>query len=138
MVYDLKRQFRMIEKLREYSADLKSMRAATLQEYKQSRPGKYAVERLIFLIIQNILDLLEHNLTGRFKAVSDTNEEIIENAFSRGIISNELFCELKGMGGFRNILAHEYLELNDEIVFEIFVKLPGIAERFIREMEKSG
>ena len=81
MVHDSMREARMLENLREYSNDLKQLPAASLPDCKKTRPVKYAPERIIFLIIQNILNILEHYLSTQFKIVNDTNEDIIDVTF---------------------------------------------------------
>ena len=74
--------------------------------------------RLLFLIAETILDFLEHILASKFDVISESYEDIIKNAMKYEIITENLYKDLKGLGSFRNILAHEYLELNDEQVYQ--------------------
>jgi uncharacterized protein YutE (UPF0331/DUF86 family) len=42
--------------------------------------------------------------------------------------------EVGGLGGFRNLLVHAYLDLDPERVWEILQRAPDRFERFGREM----
>jgi len=53
-------------------------------------------------------------LASKFDVISESYEDIIKNAMKYEIITENLYKDLKGLGSFRNILAYEYLELNDE------------------------
>jgi uncharacterized protein YutE (UPF0331/DUF86 family) len=101
-------------KLKEYRKDLIDLEELSFEDYIKNKWLRYSVERLLFLIAESILDILDHILASKFQVISDSYEDIIRNAYSKGIIDKELFEMLKGLGAFRNVLAHEYLELSHE------------------------
>ncbi|WP_455382960.1 type VII toxin-antitoxin system HepT family RNase toxin [Salinispira pacifica] len=86
-------------------------------EYRADRVRKFAVERLLFLAAERIIDLLDHYLSARFDVVSDNYEAVIQNAGARGVIPAGLYEELRSLDGFRNVLAHEYLLVRDDEVY---------------------
>ena len=135
VVYNKTTAIRMLEKLKEYNRDLEVFVDISLSEYKINRISKYAIERIVFLITENVLDILEHYLSGKYKILSDTYEEIIENSFSNKVISQDLYNSLKGIGKFRNVLAHEYLELDDELIFNGFKRITSFLPEFVSEVE---
>jgi len=135
VVYRKESLVKRIEKLKEYGHDLSSYSILTFEEYASDRKTKYAIERLLFLIAENILDFLDHLLSARSGVVSEGYENILENAFERGLLDRELYVGLKGLGGFRNVLAHEYLKLNDEEVFRNFVKMKNLLPTVIFHLE---
>lgn len=136
MVYKKESLLKRIEKLREYRYDLKEMEDATFEQYVKDKKVKYSIERLLFIISENILDFLDHILSSRFELVSDSYEDIIENAYKKDVLSDALYTKLKGLGGFRNVLAHEYLYLSDEEVFRNFKKILQIIDEVIDTFEK--
>jgi len=91
--------------------------------------------RLLFLIAETILDFLEHILASKFDVISESYEDIIKNAMKYEIITENLYKDLKGLGSFRNILAHEYLELNDEQVYQNMKKMIKISDRVLKELK---
>ena len=94
------------------------------------------MERLLFLVAGTVLDMLDHVLSARHEVVSDSYEEIVTNAAHRhGLISSDLHGSLQGLGGFRNVLAHEYVSLADATVHEHLVKMNGVFRALTRELE---
>ncbi len=108
MFYRKESLIKRIEKLKEYRNDISELKSFTFEEYLKDKKTKYSTERLLFLICENILDFFDHLLSSRFEVVSDSYEEIITNAYKKGLIDRAMYEKLKGLGGFRNVLAHEY------------------------------
>lgn len=135
MVYKRESLLKRLEKLKEYRYDLKEIGDIFFEQYIKDKKTKYSIERLLFLITENILDFLDHILSARFEILSDSYEDIIENAYKKGLIEDTLYTKLKGLGGFRNILAHEYLNLSDDEVFRNFKKMLNIIDDVINSFE---
>ena len=129
MVFKESTLLRKWEKLNEYFNDIYTYKDLSLSEYLKQKNTKYAIERLLFLIAETILDFLEHILASKFDVISESYEDIIKNAMKYEIITENLYKDLKGLGSFRNILAHEYLELNDEHVYQNIKKMIKISDR---------
>ncbi|MGB9715888.1 MAG: type VII toxin-antitoxin system HepT family RNase toxin [Thermodesulfovibrionales bacterium] len=135
LVYRKESFLKRIEKLREYRHDLKQMSGISFEEYIKDRKIKYSIERLLFLISENILDFFDHILSSQFEIISESYEDIIDNAYKKDLINASLYSNLKGLGGFRNILAHEYLDISDEEVFRNFRKTLGMIDNLIEAFE---
>lgn len=135
MVYRPESLLERLELLRQYGADLSQWRGLSLDDYLQSRTTRYAVERLLFLIAGAVLDILDHVLSARHDVVSDTYEEILTNSHRHALISSDLYDALRGLGGFRNVLAHEYVGLADATVHEHLVKMNRTFGPLMRELE---
>lgn len=119
----------------------------TLEEYKVNLEKKAICERYTEKIIQAIVDLaflsaiyLKIQIPPE---ISDT--EIFEILASKDIISKELSEKLKEAKGMRNIIYHEYGEINDEIVFEaisdeleadVIEFIKSIKDKINKELEK--
>ena len=52
------------------------------------------------------------------------------------MISEDLYRRLRGAGGFRNILVHEYVEIDLNEVAEVLRKAPDVFRSFKREISK--
>lgn len=135
MVYRPRALAERLELLRQYGADLLQWQGLSLDGYLASRTTHYAVERVLFLIAETILDMLDHVLSARHEVVSHSYEETLLNAHRHGLISSSLYGSLRGLGGFRNILAHQYLGLSDATVYEHLVKMNGMFGAITRELE---
>jgi len=135
LVYSRESLVKRIEKLKEYRHDLREMKDITLEYYLKDKKTKYSIERLLFLISENILDFLDHMLSAQFEIISESYEDILENAYKKSLLNDPLYSKMKGLGGFRNILAHEYMRLSDEEVFRNFRKMLGMIDEIIQSLE---
>lgn len=135
MVYRKESLLKWIEKLKGYFRDLQDIESSSLEKYVKAIKDKYAAERLLFLICKTILDSLDHILASRFGIVSDSYEDIIENAYKRKIIKGSIYKHLKGLGGFRNVLAHEYLDLSDDEIYKNLKKMMRVESEVIAAFE---
>ncbi len=95
---------------------------------------RLSVERASALTAEIIIDILSHILTSEHNLFPETYEEAIELSSTQKIITDALYKELKGLGGYRNILIHEYLDLDYEEVYKNFKKLIDAIPHFQREI----
>ncbi len=134
MVYRKESVVKRIEKLREYNSDILPLSRMTIDEFKSSKNEKYAAERILFLIAECVIDVLDHYLSAKHGVVSEGYEDIIDNAVAREVITRELYENIRGLGGFRNVLAHGYLKIDPAETHANMVKmvsvLDGVIERF--------
>ncbi len=93
-----------------------------------------AVERASALAAEIIIDILSHLLTSDHNIFPETYEDAIELSSSQKIITEALYKELKGLGGYRNILIHEYIGLDYGEVYKNFKKLVDVIPVFQREI----
>jgi uncharacterized protein YutE (UPF0331/DUF86 family) len=136
MVYHPESIQRRLEKLAQYERDLTDLLPTNFESYLSDQRSKYAIERLLLLISETILDILDHTLAAKHNVVSDNYEEILEHAAARGLLSSNLYAELKGIGGFRDVLAHEYLALRDEQVHAHALKIRDLLPSIRNELER--
>jgi len=95
---------------------------------------RLSVERASALAAEIIIDILSHILTSGHNLFPETYEKAIELSSTQKIITDALYKELKGLGGYRNILIHEYLDLDYEEVYKNFKKLIDAIPHFQREI----
>ena len=111
MVYRPESLVRRVEKLREYARDLDDLAVPDFGAYEGNKTNRYAVERLLVLVAEVVIDVLDHLLSARHSVISDGYEEVLANARANALISEELYGRLKGLGGLRNALTHRYLTM---------------------------
>lgn len=109
-----------IAEIEEFLEFLTARIPENLEEYKTNLEKKAICERYIEKIIEAIVDLaflIAKHLNIAIPAqTSDT--EIFDIVAENNIISQELSKKLQDAKGMRNIIAHEYGKVDDEIVFE--------------------
>ncbi|WP_416669150.1 type VII toxin-antitoxin system HepT family RNase toxin [Egbenema bharatensis] len=105
---------------------LKSLEFLTLEEYLQDELRQRAIERLLEVIIQAALEINKTLLKRVAGITPSTPSGAFENFESfiligeHGFISQNLAKQLAPSGSLRNILAHEYDNLDPTRVYESF------------------
>lgn len=135
MVYRPDSVAKRLEKLRQYQRDLAQWRDLSLDEYLADRTTRYAVERLLHLMAESVLDILDHLLSAKREIVSDTYEDVLSNAHHGGFLTEERYRELRGLGGFRNVLAHEYAGLDDATVYRQMGKMNQVLPKLLADFD---
>jgi uncharacterized protein YutE (UPF0331/DUF86 family) len=93
-----------------------------------------AVERASALAAEIIIDILSHLLASEQNCFPETYEETIELSSQKALVSDDLYKKIKGLGGYRNILVHEYLGLDYDEVHKHFRKLISSIPQFQKEI----
>jgi uncharacterized protein YutE (UPF0331/DUF86 family) len=97
---------------------------------------RWIIERRILAGISIILDIGNHILASQYRIYPDTYEDVLKEMFSKGIISQEIYTKIKGMGSFRNILAHEYIKIDPKKVYQNYKKFLEIIPEISKELLK--
>lgn len=110
-------------KMEEYISELEEYKPQIYQEYKNNQLKKYAVERLIQLIIDLALDV--NNIL-----IKDSDHYPAQDYFSSflelvdlGILPEKFAKDIAPSTGIRNRLVHEYEKVDDRLVFQNLDKL---------------
>lgn len=113
----------IIEKhIQTYISDLENLKKhknVTLEEINSNKDLLWILERGIYLLIQNLFDMLAHIISADFNERWDYYSDIAEILKIKNIISEEDKIMLNNMVGFRNRLSHEYLSLEVNVITDI-------------------
>ena len=117
-------------RLEEVVSGLEALGDAAAAGAADDRRQRWAVERGLQVGAEVVLDVGNHILSAHFGESAQDYEDIIARLGARGVIASSLREELKGLGGFRNILVHGYLQLDPIRVAEALQAAPGRFSRF--------
>jgi len=114
---------RIIEKLneiREFISQLYEFIPSdiNLESYKGDLKTKAICERYLEKIIEAVEDLAFLIINYKKLKYPESEKEVFDILKQANIISEDLCEKLKDCKGMRNIIAHEYGKIDDEIVFE--------------------
>lgn len=131
-----------LSKLREVVRELRGLKKAERETFLQSRRDRWAAERGLQLAAEAVFDVGSHLLVSHFNATPSDYESIIRQLAELGAIDDTLRSRLEGLGGFRNILVHDYLEIDAARVWEYlqdhlddFVDYASQVEEFVDSIE---
>ncbi|MGK9477375.1 type VII toxin-antitoxin system HepT family RNase toxin [Melioribacter sp. OK-6-Me] len=99
--------------------NLKKHRNVTVDELKKDKDLLWILERGIYLLIQNLFDMLSHIISADFNEKWDYYTDISELLYNHNIISEDDKILLNKMAGYRNRLSHEYMSLDLNILTDI-------------------
>ncbi len=112
-------------------------REIEIEEYKQDLETKAICERYLEKIIEAVEDLAFLVVNYRGLKYPEYEKEIFDILSENKIISQSLAKKLKEAKGMRNIIAHQYGKIDDEIVFEaITEQLEKDVSEFLSMIEK--
>jgi len=121
---------RKISELETYQKQIREFSDITLQNYKEDWKTQRVVERTLQMMIETCADIANHIISDAGMRVptgySDTFKVLFENNF----IDRELFPIMEKMAKFRNIIIHQYEEVDAEIVIAILKKHLPDFERY--------
>ncbi|MBI5739574.1 MAG: DUF86 domain-containing protein [Nitrospirae bacterium] len=96
-----------------YLNDLMPYRKITFKDFMQKH---YEIERILELLVMTSSDIVFHLITAKGEPAPASYRAAFLRAGEMGLISRSLSKKLALSAGLRNILAHEYEEVDYSIV----------------------
>ena len=126
-----------INEINIFLEDLKSIAPSTLEEYKSSIEKKAACERYVEKIVEAITDLAFLIIKYKKLKLPEDDIDAFNILLENKIIEKDLASRLKNAKGMRNIISHQYGNVDDRIVFEsVSEELDADAKKFVSVIQK--
>lgn len=113
---------RKLSAIDEYLQQIGEFSGVSVDEYKSDWKSQRIVERTLQMLIETCADIANHIISDRNMRIptsySDTFRVLLEN----NAINENLFAVMEKMAKFRNIVVHQYEEVDAEIVIMILRK----------------
>lgn len=100
-----------------YLGKLRAFRDADETEFVREPALHDLAERYLHLAVEACLDLANHWIAERSLPTPDANRDTFTVLEQAGELSPALAERLRGWAGFRNILVHEYLDIDHAIAY---------------------
>lgn len=121
---------RKLVKLRQYLEELKGISKYSFQDYQGNYLIKRTAERLIQLLVDVASDINSHVLVDEgFPPPPDFYRSFIESA-KTGLIPHEFALRIAPSAGERNIIVHEYENIEDLIVYQSISEAIQVYEQY--------
>ena len=133
---DRERLARFIQELEKYLGQLSELQKMEKQEYLNNWRMYYVVDRTLHLALETFLNIGEIVITECKFRKPDTYADIPRILQENGVIPKELEEKLIDLAKFRNVLVHEYLYLNHEIVYKHLKTDPDIIKKYLSYVKK--
>jgi uncharacterized protein YutE (UPF0331/DUF86 family) len=126
-----------INELLDFLDELEQIIPENLEEYKDNFEKRAACERYFEKIIEAVVDLAFLIIREEKLKSPDNDKQAFEILKSSGFISEEIAEKMKDAKSMRNIIAHEYGVVDNDLVFEAIKDLivPDVT-KFINEINE--
>ena len=114
---DRERVLGKLDELDRYIGELRAVAPGSFEEFLRVEK-KRACERLLQIAVEATIDVCHLLVAGFRLGVPADETDLFDILARRGGISEGLARTLKEMKGFRNILVHEYAEVDDAVVYK--------------------
>lgn len=108
-----------LNKLDEYLAVLHSLQRYGLDEFLHDPEHYGSAERFLQLAIETVTDLGNHVIAELALGTVNSYSDIPSILAEHGYLATDLKEKWIQMVGFRNILVHDYLDVDRRIVYEV-------------------
>ena len=119
-----------LENLAFQVANLRTLRSLSFVEFSQDWKSVYAAERGLQVAIQNMLDIGAHILADFGDARWDEYKQIPVELARYGVIPKDFVKTFQEMAGMRNILVHQYTEVDVGKMYEVLQQHLDDFDRF--------
>lgn len=100
-----------------YERELRQVVPATFAEYVQSVEKRRACERLLQIAIECVIDICHLVVAGLRLGLPAEEDDLFQRLEQARVISPPTAETLRRMRGLRNVLVHEYEDVDNVIVF---------------------
>ncbi len=98
---------------------LRRLGAMTAAERAGDPLHRLAAERALHVAAEAIFDIGHHVLAGRGLPIPSTYREVLPALVAANVIPRALEARLSGLAGLRNILVHDYGDVDPERLWEL-------------------
>lgn len=124
-----------ISSILNYLKILKSYQHYSEQELKGDLTLRGAVERYLYLLSQATIDLAEAVISFKDFRRPQTHSESFDILQEEKLISTDLTEKLVKMAKFRNIIAHDYEDLDFGIIYDVLQNHLRDVEEFLKQIK---
>lgn len=126
-----------ISSVRGYLIILENYKKYSSEEISKDITLKGAVERYLYLVTQATIDLAQAFLSFKGFRKPESAAETFEILCERKIIDDNLKISMMRMTGFRNVIAHDYADLDNLIVYDVLQNKIEDIKNFLNLVEQA-
>jgi len=132
---------RKISELELYRKQIEEFSDMTIEKYKSDWKTQRIIERTLQIMVETCADIANHIVSDSGMRTPASYADTFKILSENNIIDTELFQIMEKMSKFRNVVVHQYEQVDAEIVVLILKKHLGDFDRFkvaIMEYLKGG
>jgi uncharacterized protein YutE (UPF0331/DUF86 family) len=111
-----------LEEIDKHLEKISPLSELTYQEFLNDTTAQDIVEYNLFQIINHLITITQHIVVDEDYGFPQTSYEASQILFNKELLDSDDLDIMKKMIGFRNIIGHNYLNINKEVVYFILTK----------------
>jgi len=111
-----------VEQIEKHLVRISSFASLSHEAFFGNSVAQDVVEYNLFQIVNHLIDIFQHTVVDEEYGFPETAYETAQILFKKGILSQEDVEIFKQMVGFRNVVGHDYINVNKEIVYQILTQ----------------
>jgi len=113
---------RKLAELEEYSDQIREFSSVSVEEYRSNWKTQRIVERMLQIMIELCIDIAGHVISDRKLRVPVSYADTFKSLAEAGLITPPMLGIMEKMAKFRNVVVHQYANIDTEIVILILRK----------------
>jgi len=113
---------RKIAELEKYYKQIGEFAGITLDQYVSDWKVQRIVERTLQMMIETCVDIANHIISDKEFRTPVTYADAFKVLCENGIITNDMLFVMEKMAKFRNIVVHQYENIDAAIIITILTK----------------
>ena len=130
-----------VEQIEKHLERMRSFVSLSHEAFLDNSVAQDVVEYNLFQMVNHLIDIFQHTVVDEGYGFPETAYEAAEILFKKGILSLEDVMLFKQMVGFRNVVGHDYINIDKEVVYQILTHgekdirtlLTRIVSKFLRD-----
>ena len=108
-----------VEQIEKHLDRIRPFASLSYEAFLKDSVAQDVVEYNLFQIVNHLIDIFQHTVVDEDYGFPETAYEAAHILFEKGILSKEDVEVFKRMVGFRNVVGHDYVNMDKEIVHHI-------------------
>ena len=108
-----------VEQIEKHLERIRRFASLSHEAFLKDNVAQDVVEYNLFQIVNHLIDIFQHTVVDEEYGFPETAYEAARILFEKGILSKEDVENFKQMVGFRNVVGHDYINVDKEIVYHI-------------------
>lgn len=123
---------RRLTKLDEYLDYLEKAQRYSYREFVDDPEHRRAVEQVLHLSVEALTDMASHVVADDDLGSADQARDLPDIFLEHEHVDDDLASTWKDMIGFRNVLVHDYVDIDPERVYSVLQNRLGDIQRLRR------
>ena len=108
-----------IEQIEKHLERMRSFASLSYEAFLDNSVAQDVVEYNLFQMVNHLIDIFQHTVVDEGYGFPETAYEAAQILLTKGILGQEEAEVFKQMVGFQNVVGHDYINIDKEVVYQI-------------------